>query len=67
MKRTNELDVSGLISTAYMERLFVEIKQVRIELVRIKQELLTVSNKIGKYYCPLNIAHFSQYAENDVL
>lgn len=48
VKRANELAVSGLLSSAYMERLLVEIKQVRIELVRIKQEFLTVSNKAGK-------------------
>lgn len=48
VKRANELAAAGLLSAAYMERLLVEIKQVRIELVGIKQELLTVSNKAGK-------------------
>lgn len=48
VKHANELAVSGLLSAAYMERFLVEIKQVRIEFVRIKQELFTVSNKIGK-------------------
>lgn len=48
VKRANELFVSGQLSAAYMERLLVEIKQARIELVRIKQELLTVSNKASK-------------------
>lgn len=48
VKRANELAVSGLLSAAYMERLLDEIRQVRIELVTIRRELLNATNKSGK-------------------
>lgn len=45
VKRANELSQAGLLSSTYMERLLVEISQVKAELMEIKRELLAVSKR----------------------
>lgn len=48
MKRANELAIAGLLSEAYMERLSVNIGEVRAILNDIKRKLYAVTRKGAK-------------------